>query len=129
MTHLSFAKSVSSIFLEQKATEIELVVLVTFVFFCSKNSCHVLKRVVELRGEGGPAELFGQAASAIGVAPPEGLLVHLARAIGELLRERFGVKLSVAGADVPVPYNRTLENAALPDVEDVIEAVQGAFSQ
>jgi len=31
----------------------------------------------------------------------------------------------VAGADVPIPYNRALENAALPDVEDVVRAVRG----
>jgi 2-oxoisovalerate dehydrogenase E1 component len=30
----------------------------------------------------------------------------------------------VAGMDVPIPYNRTLENAALPDVEDMIKAVR-----
>jgi pyruvate/2-oxoglutarate/acetoin dehydrogenase E1 component len=30
----------------------------------------------------------------------------------------------VAGADVPIPYNRALENAALPDVEDVLQAVR-----
>jgi len=30
----------------------------------------------------------------------------------------------VAGADVPIPYNRTLENAALPDVEDILSAVR-----
>jgi len=30
----------------------------------------------------------------------------------------------VAGADVPIPYNRALENAALPDVEDVLRAVR-----
>jgi pyruvate/2-oxoglutarate/acetoin dehydrogenase E1 component/TPP-dependent pyruvate/acetoin dehydrogenase alpha subunit len=33
----------------------------------------------------------------------------------------------VAGADVPIPYNRALENAALPDVEDVLRAVRGVF--
>ncbi len=30
----------------------------------------------------------------------------------------------VAAADVPVPYNRSLENAALPDVESVLTAVR-----
>jgi pyruvate/2-oxoglutarate/acetoin dehydrogenase E1 component len=30
----------------------------------------------------------------------------------------------VAGMDVPIPYNRTLENAALPDVGDIIKAVR-----
>jgi pyruvate/2-oxoglutarate/acetoin dehydrogenase E1 component/TPP-dependent pyruvate/acetoin dehydrogenase alpha subunit len=30
----------------------------------------------------------------------------------------------VAGADVPIPYNRTLENAALPDVENILKAIQ-----
>jgi 2-oxoisovalerate dehydrogenase E1 component len=34
----------------------------------------------------------------------------------------------VASADVPIPYNRALENAALPDVEEVLEAVRGTFS-
>jgi 2-oxoisovalerate dehydrogenase E1 component len=34
----------------------------------------------------------------------------------------------VAGADVPIPYNRSLENAALPDVEDILGAVRAAFS-
>jgi len=33
----------------------------------------------------------------------------------------------VAGADVPIPYNRTLENAALPDVEDILKAVREMF--
>jgi pyruvate/2-oxoglutarate/acetoin dehydrogenase E1 component len=31
----------------------------------------------------------------------------------------------VAGADVPVPYNRALENAALPDMEEILQAVRG----
>lgn len=31
----------------------------------------------------------------------------------------------VAAADVPTPYNRALENAALPDVEDIVSAVRG----
>jgi 2-oxoisovalerate dehydrogenase E1 component len=30
----------------------------------------------------------------------------------------------VAAADVPIPYNRTLENAALPDVDDILAAVK-----
>jgi len=30
----------------------------------------------------------------------------------------------VAGVDVPIPYNRALENAALPDVEDVLKAIR-----
>jgi 2-oxoisovalerate dehydrogenase E1 component len=30
----------------------------------------------------------------------------------------------VAGVDVPIPYNRDLENAALPDVDDVLQAVR-----
>jgi pyruvate/2-oxoglutarate/acetoin dehydrogenase E1 component len=30
----------------------------------------------------------------------------------------------VAGMDVPIPYNRTLENAALPDVGDMMKAVR-----
>jgi 2-oxoisovalerate dehydrogenase E1 component len=34
----------------------------------------------------------------------------------------------VAGADVPIPYNRALENAALPDVEDIVDAVVVLFS-
>ena len=29
----------------------------------------------------------------------------------------------VAGADVPIPYNRALENAALPDMEDILKTV------
>jgi len=33
----------------------------------------------------------------------------------------------VAGADVPIPYNRALENAALPDVEDILKAVREMF--
>jgi pyruvate/2-oxoglutarate/acetoin dehydrogenase E1 component len=33
----------------------------------------------------------------------------------------------VASADVPVPYNRALENAALPDVEDILEAIRAAL--
>jgi pyruvate/2-oxoglutarate/acetoin dehydrogenase E1 component len=34
----------------------------------------------------------------------------------------------VAGADVPIPYNRVLENAALPDVDDIVHAVRAAVS-
>jgi pyruvate/2-oxoglutarate/acetoin dehydrogenase E1 component len=30
----------------------------------------------------------------------------------------------VAGMDVPIPYNCTLENTALPDVEDILKAVR-----
>jgi pyruvate dehydrogenase E1 component beta subunit len=30
----------------------------------------------------------------------------------------------VVAADVPIPYNRTLENAALPDVDDILAAVR-----
>jgi pyruvate/2-oxoglutarate/acetoin dehydrogenase E1 component len=30
----------------------------------------------------------------------------------------------VAGKDVPIPYNRSLENAALPDVEDILKTVR-----
>jgi 2-oxoisovalerate dehydrogenase E1 component len=30
----------------------------------------------------------------------------------------------VAGADVPIPYNRALENAALPDVDDILTTVR-----
>jgi 2-oxoisovalerate dehydrogenase E1 component len=33
----------------------------------------------------------------------------------------------VAGTDVPIPYNRALENAALPDVEDVVGAVRAVL--
>jgi pyruvate/2-oxoglutarate/acetoin dehydrogenase E1 component len=33
----------------------------------------------------------------------------------------------VASADVPIPYNRALENAALPDVEDVVRAVRAVL--
>jgi pyruvate/2-oxoglutarate/acetoin dehydrogenase E1 component len=29
----------------------------------------------------------------------------------------------VAGLDVPIPYNRALENAALPDLDEVLKAV------
>jgi pyruvate/2-oxoglutarate/acetoin dehydrogenase E1 component len=32
----------------------------------------------------------------------------------------------VASADVPIAYNRTLENATLPDVEDIVQAVRAA---
>jgi pyruvate/2-oxoglutarate/acetoin dehydrogenase E1 component len=34
----------------------------------------------------------------------------------------------VAAADVPIPYNRALENAALPDVEDILRTVRDLFS-
>ena len=34
----------------------------------------------------------------------------------------------VAGADVPIPYNRALENAALVDVEDVVGAVRAVLA-
>jgi 2-oxoisovalerate dehydrogenase E1 component len=33
----------------------------------------------------------------------------------------------VAGADVPIPYNTRLENAALPDVDDILAAVRETF--
>ena len=33
----------------------------------------------------------------------------------------------VAGADVPIPYNRALENAALPDVEGIVSAVRAVL--
>ncbi|UCF73208.1 MAG: alpha-ketoacid dehydrogenase subunit beta, partial [Deltaproteobacteria bacterium] len=33
----------------------------------------------------------------------------------------------VAGIDVPIPYNRSLENEALPDVEDILKAVRGVL--
>jgi pyruvate/2-oxoglutarate/acetoin dehydrogenase E1 component len=33
----------------------------------------------------------------------------------------------VAGMDVPIPYNRSLENAALPDVDDILRSVRGLF--
>ncbi len=33
----------------------------------------------------------------------------------------------VASADVPVPYNRALENAALPDVEDILSAIRAVL--
>jgi 2-oxoisovalerate dehydrogenase E1 component len=33
----------------------------------------------------------------------------------------------VAGADVPIPYTTRLENAALPDVDDILEAVHEIF--
>jgi pyruvate/2-oxoglutarate/acetoin dehydrogenase E1 component/TPP-dependent pyruvate/acetoin dehydrogenase alpha subunit len=32
-----------------------------------------------------------------------------------------------AGIDVPIPYNRSLENEALPDVEDILKAVRGVL--
>jgi len=35
----------------------------------------------------------------------------------------------VAGADVPIPYNRALENAALPDVEGIVRAVQAILGE
>jgi len=34
----------------------------------------------------------------------------------------------VAGADVPIPYNRALENAALPDVDGIVAAVREMLS-
>jgi pyruvate/2-oxoglutarate/acetoin dehydrogenase E1 component len=33
----------------------------------------------------------------------------------------------VAGADVPIPYNTRLENAALPDLDDILAAVRETF--
>jgi len=52
---------------------------------------------------------------------------------GEVIARVTGVALGslkagprrVAGVDVPMPYNRTLENAATPDVQDIISAVRG----
>jgi len=35
----------------------------------------------------------------------------------------------VAGADVPIPYNRVLENAALPDVEGILSAVRAVLGK
>ena len=35
----------------------------------------------------------------------------------------------VASADVPIPYNRALENTALPDVEGILKAVRDAMSR
>ena len=37
---------------------------------------------------------------------------------------RFLAPCDWAAADVPIPYNRALENAALPDVEDILSAVR-----
>jgi pyruvate/2-oxoglutarate/acetoin dehydrogenase E1 component len=34
----------------------------------------------------------------------------------------------VAGVDVPTPYNRALENAALPNMEDILEAIRNEMS-
>ena len=34
----------------------------------------------------------------------------------------------VAGADVPIPYNRELENAALPDMEQILKCVRDLLS-
>jgi len=33
----------------------------------------------------------------------------------------------VASADVPIPYNRALENAALPDVDDILNAIRAVI--
>ena len=30
----------------------------------------------------------------------------------------------LGGADVPIPYNRNLERAAVPQVEDIVEAAR-----
>ena len=35
-----------------------------------------------------------------------------------------GPPCRVAGKDVPIPYNRTLENAALADAEDIVKAIR-----
>jgi pyruvate/2-oxoglutarate/acetoin dehydrogenase E1 component len=35
-----------------------------------------------------------------------------------------GPPCRVAGKDVPIPYNRTLENVALADAEDIVKAMR-----
>ena len=63
------------------------------------------------------------------VAEP-GVLTHgfgaevVSRVTETALGELKAPPRRVASADVPVPYNRALENTALPDVEDVLRAIR-----
>jgi len=66
------------------------------------------------------------------VAEP-GALTHgfgaevIARVAGVALGALKAAPRRVAGADVPIPYNRTLENSALADVEDILSAVRAVL--
>lgn len=51
----------------------------------------------------------------------------IARVSGSAFDALKGPPRRVAAADVPIPYNRTLENAALPDAEDIVKAVREAL--
>ena len=68
------------------------------------------------------------------VAEP-GPLVHgfgaevVARMAGVALGALKAPPRRVAGADVPIPYNRALENAALPDVEGILSAVRAVLGK
>lgn len=60
----------------------------------------------------------------------EGALTHgfgaevVARVAGVAWRALRAAPVRVAGLDVPIPYNRGLERAALPDVERIVAAVR-----
>ena len=49
----------------------------------------------------------------------------IARVTSAAFEALKGPPCRVAGKDVPIPYNRTLENAALADVEDIVKALRG----
>jgi pyruvate/2-oxoglutarate/acetoin dehydrogenase E1 component len=68
------------------------------------------------------------------IAEP-GTLTHgfgaevVARVTGVALRALRTPPRRVAGIDVPIPYNRALENAALPDATDILAAVRGVVGR
>ncbi len=70
----------------------------------------------------------------LAVAEP-GALTHgfgaevVSRVVGAALPALKAPPRRVAAADVPIPYNRTLENAALPDVDDVVAAIRALAGQ
>jgi pyruvate/2-oxoglutarate/acetoin dehydrogenase E1 component len=51
----------------------------------------------------------------------------IARVSGVALGALKAAPLRVAAADVPVPYNRALENAATPDLDAILVAVRETF--
>jgi 2-oxoisovalerate dehydrogenase E1 component len=65
------------------------------------------------------------------VVVEEGTLTHgfgaevVARVAGAAWGALKAPPVRVAALDVPIPYNRTLENAAVPDVERIVTAVEG----
>ncbi|MFC1706836.1 pyruvate dehydrogenase complex E1 component subunit beta [Planctomycetota bacterium] len=69
------------------------------------------------------------------VTVEDGALFHGfgAEVVARVVESAFGALRSpprrVAGLDVPIPYNSTLENAAIPDAGRIREAVHGVLSR